>query len=76
MMKKKRIIPILLIAIILGNIFAPTQVEATTLREYEELLEKYKNELDSTNNQISISKQELERIQAEIADTEKQIQDA
>ncbi len=76
MMKKKRIIPILLIAIILGNIFAPAPVEATTLREYEELLEKYKNELDSTNNQISISKQELERIQAEIADTEKQIQDA
>ena len=31
----------------------PREVHATTLREYEEALEKYKNELDSTNYQIS-----------------------
>ena len=75
-MKKKRIIAILLILVLIGNILAPAHVEATTLREYEELVEKYRNELDSTNNQISISKQQLEEIQRQISDTEKQMREA
>ena len=75
-MMKKKIIPIILLLVLVGNIILPQPVQATTLREYQELLEKYKNELDSTNNQIYISRQELEEIQSKISDTEKQIQAA
>ncbi|MBR6137310.1 MAG: peptidoglycan DD-metalloendopeptidase family protein [Bacilli bacterium] len=73
---RKRLVVIVLILILLGNIFAPIEAKATTLREYEELLEKYKNELNSTNNQIYISRQQLEEIQNKIADTERQIKEA
>lgn len=54
----------------------PRDVQATTLREYEEALEKYKNDLDSTNYQISVNKKELEELQAKIAEIDSQIQEA
>ena len=40
-MKKIKVIVIILLVILVGNIIAPKQVNATTLREYKELLEKY-----------------------------------
>ena len=73
---RKKVVIIILLLILVGNIFTPIDVDATTLREYEELLEKYKNELNSTNNQIYISRQQLEEIQSKISDTERQIKEA
>ena len=75
-MRKSRVIVGILLIVLVANIIIPEPVQATTLREYQELLEKYKNELDSTNNQINISRQELEEIQGKIADIEKQIKEA
>ena len=73
---RKKIITILLLLILVGNIVIPEKVNATTLREYEELLEKYKNELNDTNNQIYVSRKELEEIQQKISTTETQIKEA
>ncbi len=75
-MRKHYLIILLLLVILIVNIIAPYQVKATTLKEYEELLEKYKNDLDNTNNQIYISKQELEEIQGKISATEKEMKEA
>jgi len=73
-MIKKCWITIFILILIIPII--PKEVHATTLREYEEALEKYKNDLDSTNYQISVNKKELEEIQAKIADIENQIKEA
>ncbi len=73
---RKKIIGLFLIALIGVAGIIPQEVGATTLREYEEALEKYKNELDSTNYQINANRKELEEIQAKIAAIDTQIQDA
>ena len=65
----------LLLFIILSVILIPN-VHATTLREYEDLVTKYTNELNDANYEISQSKAELEAIQKKIADYEKQMKEA
>ena len=65
----------LLLFIILSVILIPN-VHATTLREYEDLVTKYTNELNDANYGISQSKAELEAIQKKIADYEKQMKEA
>ena len=73
-MRKIGIIVVLII--LLANILYPINVHATTLREYEELVEKYKNELNDTNNQIYLSREELKKIQNRIAEIETQLEEA
>ena len=73
---RKKLVIIILLLVLLVNIFVPYRVKATTLREYEELVEKYKNEIANTNSQIDISRKQLEEIQSKIASTEKQIREA
>lgn len=70
-MKKKHILIILLALILI-----PTKVGATTLREYEDQVTKYTNELNDKNSQIAQSKEELQEIQNKIANYEKQIKEA
>ena len=71
-MKKVKIIIILLLIIIL----IPIRTNATTLREYEDLVTKYTNELNDKNNQIAQSQEELKKIQNSISSYEKQIKEA
>jgi len=59
MSKKFKIIIILLIAVLV----IPKDTDATTLQEYEDQVEKYQNELNDKNSQISASKKELEEVQ-------------
>ncbi len=73
---RKKLIATIIAVILLVNIFIPYKANATTLREYQALVEKYKNELNDTNSQIGISRQKLEEVQRKIADTEKQLKDA
>ena len=64
------------ILLILLLILTIPNAHAVTLREYEDLVTKYTNELNDANYGISQSKAELEAIQKKIADYEKQIKEA
>ena len=74
-MKLNKIICPLLIVILILTII-PINTNATTLREFEEQVNKYQNELNDKNNEITASKKQLEEVQAKIADIEKQIREA
>ncbi len=65
-----------LLLFIVLSIFLIPNVHAVTLREYENLVTKYTNELNDTNYGISQSRAELEAIQKKIADYEKQMKEA
>ena len=73
---RKKLIATIIAIILLVNIFIPYKANATTLREYQALLEKYKNELNDTNSQISISQEKLNEVRNKIANTEKQLKEA
>ena len=73
---RKKLIATIIAIILLVNIFIPYKANATTLREYQALLEKYRNELNDTNSQISISQEKLNEVRNKIANTEKQLKEA
>ena len=74
-MKYKKIIIIVLILILSISVL-PINTKASTLREFEEQVTKYQNELNDKNSQIAVSKKELEEVQAKMTEIEKQIRDA
>ena len=57
-MKLNKIICPLLIVILILTII-PINTNATTLREFEEQVNKYQNELNDKNNEITASKKQL-----------------
>ena len=70
MKKKLLILPLILLLLVANN------VSAATLREYEDLVTKYTNELNDKNSQIAQSQEELKEIQSKISSYEKQIKEA
>lgn len=76
MKRIKRKINITFLMIILINlIIFPVNTGATTLKEYEDQVAKYTEELNSKKNQIVKSKQEIEQIKTKIQNIKGQIQD-
>lgn len=57
-------------------IFTPVVAHATTLKEYEDKVEKYTAELRDKKNQIAKNDQEIAQIQARIKDIKNQISQA
>lgn len=72
---KKNIKKYILILFLL-TILIPIKTNATTLREYEDYVTKYTNELNDKNSSIAQSQEELKEIQAKISNYEKQIKAA
>lgn len=66
----------IIILVLLTVLILPINTYATTLREFEDQVNKYQNELNDKNASIAMSKKELEEVQTKISNIEKQIREA
>jgi len=71
-----RFMKILLLVIIASVIVVPIGSHATTLKEYEDLVEKYTKELQEKEAKIARGKEEIEQVKKNIASIEGQISEA
>ncbi len=70
-MNKRKMVLLLVLTFI---ILFPFNVSATTLKEYEDAVEKYTKELKEKESKIAKSKEEVEQIKKNIANIENQIE--
>lgn len=64
---------VLLVAVIASVIIIPSNTNATTLKEYEDLVAKYTKELQEKEAKIAKGKEEIEQVKRNIASIENQI---
>ena len=69
----KKYFKLLLIAIICSILIIPNNTNATTLKEYEDLVAKYTKELQEKEAKIAKGKEEIEQVKRNIASIENQI---
>ena len=70
----KKNIKYFIIVLILGTMFIPlSKTQATTLKEYEDAVEKYTAELQEKENQIASNEAEIEEIKQKIVSISNQI---
>lgn len=71
----KRLVKIIFIFIISAIILVPMKSNATTLKEYEDLVDKYTRELREKESKIAQGKEEIEKVKKNIAAIESEIEE-